>query len=106
MTIVPFYTLDPSFMKEIVVLKFGKLVERMAENNKMTLIYSNDVIDQIAARCTEVETGARNIDHILRGTVLPQMSREILGRMGEAQMPSEVHLGLSPDGAFTIRFGG
>ena len=48
----------------------------------MKLVYSPEVVDQIATRCTEVETGARNIDHIMNGTILPQMSREILGRMG------------------------
>jgi type VI secretion system protein VasG len=106
MTICPFYTLDPKFMKEIVTLKFTKLVDRLMESNKMKLIYSPDVIDQIANRCTEVETGARNIDHIMRGTILPQMSREILGHMGEEAMPSEVHLGLDKDGTFKIEFGG
>jgi len=105
MSIVPFFTLDPGFMKEIVVLKFNKLTSRLMESNKMKLSYTQAVVDQIAARCTEVETGARNIDHIMRGTILPQMSREILGRMGEAEMPSEVQLGLTEDGSFKISFG-
>jgi type VI secretion system protein VasG len=106
MTICPFYTLDPRFMKEIVALKFNKLTDRLMESNKMKLVYTPEVIDQIARRCTEVETGARNIDHIMRGTILPEMSREILGRMGEEEMPSEVHLGLDKEGNFKISFGG
>ena len=106
MTIVPFYTLDPKFLKEIVVLKLGKLSERLAESNKIKFIYSPEVVDQITARCTEVETGARNIDHIMRGTILPQISREILGRMGEGTLPSEIHLAVGEDGSFQIRFGG
>jgi type VI secretion system protein VasG len=32
---------------------------------------SDAVVDAIAARCTEVESGARNIDNILTNTVLP-----------------------------------
>ena len=106
MTIVPFYTLDPAYLKEIVTLKLDRLAGRLAESNKMKLVYSPEVVDQIAARCTEVETGARNIDHIMRGTILPQLSREILGRMGEKAMPSEIHMGLSEDGSFKIVFGG
>ncbi len=105
MTIVPYYTLDPSFMQEIVTLKLDRLVARMAENNKMKLTCSPEVVEQIAARCTEVETGARNIDHIMRGTILPQLSREILARLGDESMPSEVHLEMQ-DGAFHIRFAG
>jgi type VI secretion system protein VasG len=106
MTIVPFYTLDPKFMKEIVTLKLDRLAGRLAESNKMKLVYAPEVVDQISARCTEVETGARNIDHIMRGTILPQMSREILSRLGTGGMPSEVRLGLGTDGSFTIGLGG
>ncbi len=103
MTIVPFYILDSSFMQEIVILKFDRLVVRMAENNRMKLNYSPEVVEQIAARCTEVETGARNIDHIMRGTILPQLSREILARLGDESMPAEVRLEMQ-DGAFHIHF--
>lgn len=106
MTIVPFYTLDSKFIREIVVLKLDKLARRMAETHKIRLISSAEVIDQIAKRCTEVETGARNIDHMMNGTILPQMSREILGRLSEGAMPSEVHLGMAEDGFFQISFGG
>jgi len=105
MTIVPYYTLDPSCMREIVTLKLDRLVARMAENHKMKLTCSPVVVEQIAARCTEVETGARNIDHIMRGTILPQLSREILARLGDESMPSEVFLEVK-DGAFHIRFAG
>jgi type VI secretion system protein VasG len=105
MTIVPYFTLDPSFMQQIVTLKLDRLVARMAENNRMRLNYSAEVVEQIAARCTEVETGARNIDHIMRGTILPQLSREILARLGDESMPTEVNLEIK-EGAFSIRFAG
>jgi type VI secretion system protein VasG len=105
MTIVPYYTLDPSFMQGIVTLKLDRLVARMAENNKMKLTCSPGVVEQIAARCTEVETGARNIDHIMRGTILPQLSLEILARLDDESMPSEVFLEIQ-EGAFHIRFAG
>ena len=105
MTIVPLYTLAPEIMKEIVSLKLDKLAARVAETHKMKFTYSPEVVDQIASRCTEVETGARNIDYIMSGTILPQMSREILARMSDAAMPSEVRLGLAEDGGFEVEFG-
>jgi type VI secretion system protein VasG len=104
MNVVPFFTLGTDILKEIVSLKVDKLVARIAETHKMKLIYTSEVLEQIADRCTEVETGARNIDHIMNGTILPQMSREILTRLGEGAMPSEVHLGLAKDGDFKIDF--
>jgi type VI secretion system protein VasG len=106
MNIAPFYTLPPEIMKEIVSLKLDKLAARVAETHKMKFSYAPEVVNQIATRCTEVETGARNIDHIMSGTILPQMSREILARMSEEAMPSEVRLDLAEDGGFKIDFGG
>jgi len=64
-----------------------KLVKRLAAVHKMKLMYSQQVVDQIAARCKEVETGAHNIDHIMTGTIMPRMSHEILSRMGENSRP-------------------
>ena len=105
MNIVPFFTLPQDIMKDIVCLKLDKLVTRVAQTHKMKLIYDPKVVEQIANRCTEVETGARNIDHIMRGTILPRMSQEILTRMSDEAMPSEVHLNISKDGDFEVGFG-
>ncbi len=106
MTVVPYMTLSQDILSDIVVLKMNKLARRMAETHKMRLTYSDTVVQQIAARCTEVETGARNIDHIMNGTVLPQMSKEILSRMTDEAMPASVHLDINQEGNFSIEFGG
>ena len=106
MTVVPFFTLPPDILKDIVILKLEKLVNRLAETHKMKLAYSQKVVDQIAARCTEVETGARNIDYIMAGSIMPRMSQEILARMGEGAVPAEVYLDLAKDGTFKINFKG
>jgi type VI secretion system protein VasG len=104
MTLVPYLILDSHTLKDIVSLKMDKLVKRLEQTHKMQLTYSPEVIDQIAARCTEVETGARNIDYIMTGSIMPRMSQEILARMGEGDLPGEVHLGLAGDGTFKIDF--
>jgi type VI secretion system protein VasG len=106
MTVVPYLTLPTDVLKAIVSLKMDKLVRRLADTHKMKLGYSDEVVEQIAARCTEVETGARNIDYIMTGSIMPRMSQEILQRMGEGALPEEVHLGLAKDGTFDISFSG
>jgi len=105
MNVVPYFTLPPEILKDIVRLKMNKMVRRLDETHKMKLIYTEPVIDQIAARCTEVETGARNIDYIMSGTIMPRMSQEILSRMSEGTVPSQVRLDLAKDGSFMIEFG-
>ncbi|HUT63695.1 MAG TPA: type VI secretion system ATPase TssH [Anaerolineae bacterium] len=104
MTIIPFYSLDKNAMKTIVELKLKNVQKTLMGNNKMVLSYSRAVVDQIAARCTEVETGARNIEYILNSNILPHLAQEILTHMTEEQMPSQVNLGVDKDGEFTIKF--
>ncbi|MDD5206812.1 MAG: type VI secretion system ATPase TssH, partial [Desulfobacterales bacterium] len=104
MTVIPFYLLPADAMKGIVRLKLAKLAKRLLENNRIKLAYSDGVGDQIASRCTEVETGARNIDYILAGNIMPQMSQQILSHMSTGGMPSEVHLDVGEEGAFKMEF--
>ena len=91
-------------MKGIVKLKLDKLATRLMQNNKMKFVYTDAVVDQITDRCTEVETGARNIDYILTGNIMPQMAQEILSQMSGGEMPSAVHLDLNEDGSFKMEF--
>jgi type VI secretion system protein VasG len=62
------------------------------------------VVQQIAARCTEVETGARNVDFILRSSVMPLMSQGILSRMSTGEQPGGVTLDIDAQNEFTVRF--
>ncbi len=104
MTIAPFYSLNRDAMRGIVELKLGKVRRTLMENNRMDLSWSPELADRIAARCTEVETGARNIDYILNGNLLPRLAQHILTRMSEGEMPSKVFFGVDGDGEFAISF--
>ncbi len=104
MTIVPFYPIDRESMKEIVNLKLGHLGRRLMDHHEITLEYQDDVVDQIAQRCTEVETGARNIDHMMQGSLLPRISTEILQKMAEGELPSKLKIGISKEGDFELQF--
>ena len=104
MTIVPFLTLKGDALRGIVQLKLRKLAQRMQHNNKITLTVTDAAIDTITARCTEVETGARNIDFILKGSILPMLSNTLLASMSEAAMPTAATLDVDTDGQFTAAF--
>ena len=58
------------------------------------------LVDEVARRCTEVESGARNVDNILTNTLLPEVSRQILGRLAERQKLAPIHVSIGEDGAF------
>ena len=46
----------------------------------------------------EVASGARNADHILTNTLMPQMSREILARMTTGEQFKEIRVTVGADG--------
>jgi len=105
MNVIPFYSLNAEAMRLIVELKMKRIQKSLLENNKMAMTYAPAVVDAITARCTEVETGARNIEYILNGNVLPRLSQTILTHMSEGGMPSQVHLDMDAEGTFTFDFG-
>lgn len=104
MTIVPFLTLKDEALRGIVRLKLDKLAARMRQNNKITLEVPDEVVDTITARCTEVETGARNIDFILRGSIMPMLSNQLLAAMAAGTPIHSARLQVDEDGQFSATF--
>ncbi|HOM29964.1 MAG TPA: AAA family ATPase, partial [Deltaproteobacteria bacterium] len=98
MKIVPFYPITDDIMRLIVSLKLERIKTRMMENRKVLFEYAEELVDAIAGRCTEVDSGARNVDHILTNTLLPDMSREILARMARGESIERVRVGLEGSG--------
>ena len=72
----------------------------MAANHKAQFRYSDDLVDNIASRCKEVESGARNVDHILTRTLLPEVSAQFLTRMSQGEAISSVEVAVDGDGNF------
>ncbi len=101
--IVPFFPVRDEALKQIIRLKLGKIQKRLAETHKVTLNYDDLLLNEVASRCTEVESGARNVDNILSNTMLPEMSRQILGRMAEGVSTEKVDISVK-DGAMTYNW--
>lgn len=104
MTVIPFYPLRGESMRSIVSLKLDRLGKRLESSHRMAFTYEDAVVDQIAERCTEVETGARNIDYIINGTLLPRISTAILEQLSDEAMPDVLHLSLDENGDFELKF--
>ena len=100
LVIIPYLPIRDENMKLIINLKLGKIQRRIQENHKIALTYDGALVDEVAKRCTEVESGARNVDNILTNTLLPEISRQLLGRMAEGESMERIHVGVGSDGAF------
>ena len=103
-TVIPYLTLPMDALRGIAALKMGKVARRLRESHKLELTCDEKVLDRIAERCTEVETGARNIDFILQGTLLPRISAAILEQMASGPLPERLSIVAGEDGDFTVGF--
>jgi type VI secretion system protein VasG len=105
LNLVPYFPLSDSVMKQIIELKLKSVRRRIHDNYQADFSYSPELVQTIASRCTEVETGARNIDHIINRTLLPELSSEFLSRMVDGGSIKKVHIGVGSDGKFAYELG-
>ena len=104
MTTIPYLPISPEALGEITRLKLDGLVDRLRKSQRLEGSYSDAMVEMIAARCTEVDTGARNIDHILRASLFPQLSVAVLEEMASGRSPKKVKLDIDASKNFTITF--
>ncbi len=103
MVLIPYYPVRDEALKQIIRLKLGKIQRRILENHKIKLTYDDAFLNEVASRCTEVESGARNVDNILTNSLLPDISRQILAGMAEGEKMSAIHVGIGNDGDFVYQ---
>ena len=108
--VIPYYPLSDAMLGRIIRLQMDRTgdgchdrLRRGSRHHGVTLRYDDAVVQLIASRCTEPESGGRMIDAILTNTVLPQISREFLERMSQASSTTEIAIGVA-DGEFNYRF--
>ena len=82
MTIVPYMSLRPDIMRELVDMKISRIAARLFAQHRLPLVWSDEVAASIAASCTVTDAGARNIDHIINASLLPRIASALLAGRG------------------------
>lgn len=100
MVTVPYYPISDEILRLIIKLQLGKIKNRIADNHGAQFSYDDSVISTVAERCTDVDSGARNVYNILTGTLLPEMSGEVLSRMASGEGIKSVHVTVGEGGNF------
>jgi type VI secretion system protein VasG len=103
LVVVPYYPLSDAMLDRIIRLQLGRVGTRIEESRGVPFTYEDAVVGCIRARCTELESGARMVDAILSGSLLPTVSREMLERMRAGRAMARVHVGIAGD-EFTYAF--
>ena len=100
LTVVPFYPITDDVLANIIRLKLEHIKCRVAENHQAAFRYDDSLVEAVLARCTEVDSGARNVDTILNGTLLPEIAGTVLARMAEGRAMSAIKVGATKAGKF------
>jgi len=97
--VIPYYPISDDVLATIIELKLGRIQSRIALNHKAQFSWDAGLIDAVLARCTEVDSGARNVDHILNGSLLPEIADTVLSHMAEGKAIQTINVSAA-NGAF------
>ncbi len=100
MKTIPYYPVSDDVLGRIIRLKLDRIAARVRAHHQAELSYNNALVDAVLARCTEVDSGARNVDHILNGSLLPEVADSVLARMAEGGAIAKIKVSADKNGAF------
>ena len=98
--VIPYYPLGDDALVKIIELKMRKIEQRIAANHKAEFAYDEALVEAVLARCTEVDSGARNVDNILNGTLLPEIAESVLAKMAEGAAITKIKVSANKQGQF------
>lgn len=100
LNIVPYYPVQNEILNRIVELKLDRIKRRFETNHKASFEYDPAIVEAIAARCTDSDSGARNVDNILSGSLMPTIAEQTLNRMATAEPIERLVISLDGQGEF------
>ncbi|EIK93171.1 ClpB protein [Pseudomonas sp. M47T1] len=104
MRVVPYYPVGGPVLRELVEIKLGRLGERLARR-QLSFSHCEALVDHLAQRCTQSDSGARLIDHLLDSHLLPLIADRLLDAMAAGEALKHVHATLDSEGGVICEFG-
>ena len=90
MQIVQYHYLTTDVMQRIVKAKWAKLEKLIAERYKATVTIAENILKHIEQQCEADTNGARLVDAILEGQLLPPLSLALLQRIARGEKMSNI----------------
>ncbi|WP_332612920.1 type VI secretion system ATPase TssH [Achromobacter sp. ESBL13] len=103
MKTIPYFPVDDDALAHIIGLKLARIARRVQATHRAEFEWDDALVEAVLARCTEVDTGARNVDHILNGALLPEIAEQVLGRMAQGEAIAKIRVGAGKNGDFRFR---
>jgi type VI secretion system protein VasG len=104
LTVVPFLPLDRPIMREIAQLKLDALARRVHAQHHIATTFAPQLLDRLVDRCATVDAGARELDHILRASLMPRLGAALLAELIDAAPRHALAVDLTDDGDWRLEF--
>jgi type VI secretion system protein VasG len=98
--VIPYYPISDDVLIKIIQLKLRHIQKRIVANHKAEFTCDDALVEAVLSRCTEVDSGARNVDNILNGTLLPKIAETVLSKMAEGASISKIKVSATRQGQF------
>ena len=98
--VVPYYPIPDGVLAQIIALKLARIGQRILDHHHAEFAWDSALVDAVLARCIEVDSGARNVDHILNGTLLPEIAAAVLEKMAQGAAITSIAVGADAKGQF------
>lgn len=100
MEVVPYLPLNKEVLEQIVRSKLLRLEKLLTTRYKAEVIIEPCLIEEILRRATRAENGARMLEAIIEGQMLPPVSLALLNRLAHRETINRIHLTIV-DGQFS-----
>lgn len=97
MEIIPYIPLDDVALQEIIGVKLYQLRSILVERYNADVLLSDSLIDEIRKRAIRNENGARMIESIIEGQLLPSLSLKLLKKLASRESIESISLSASND---------
>lgn len=102
LSVVPYVPIRDDILQQIIRLQLDRIGSRLQQEHHAQFQYDDGLVSAVAARCTEVASGARNVDHILTRSMLPTISTQVLKRLASEQPFKNVGVSVDEQGQFAF----
>ncbi|WP_115104837.1 type VI secretion system ATPase TssH [Hafnia alvei] len=101
MEVIPYLPLSPDVLREIVANKLAHLNKTLAERFHAEVVIDEEVHEEILQRAHRKENGARMLESVIDGVLLPPVSLVLLQRLASGEAITKIHFGVK-SGEFSI----
>lgn len=103
MRVIPYYPVGGPVLRELVEVKLERLYQRLL-HRQLAFTYCQRLVDHLAQRCSQSDSGARLIDHLLDLQLLPLVADRLLDAMARGETLKRVHATLDSSGSVACEF--